>query len=110
LAALIGLAAINVFVLLFVVPKFEEIFAEALPGKPLPGVTNFVLGYRSILIFGAIALPVVAILLRKWQKPFAVVLIHLGIVWFLFELGGTIIALFMPMAGGLITGMPDAGK
>jgi type II secretory pathway component PulF len=55
LAMLIGLAAINVFVLLFVVPKFKMIFADALPGKPLPPVTNFILDYPFALIVVAIA-------------------------------------------------------
>jgi type IV pilus assembly protein PilC len=31
------------FLLVFIVPKFQQIFQDALPGKPLPGITVFVI-------------------------------------------------------------------
>ena len=48
------------FLLVFIVPKFEAIFADMLGGKPLPGLTQFVIGAsnlvkdQSLLIVGAI--------------------------------------------------------
>jgi type IV pilus assembly protein PilC len=38
------------FLLVFIVPKFQQIFADALPGQPLPEITLFVIGASHILI------------------------------------------------------------
>ena len=38
------------FLLIFIVPKFQKIFQDALPGQPLPGITLFVIGASNILI------------------------------------------------------------
>jgi type IV pilus assembly protein PilC len=54
------------FLLVFIVPKFQKIFQDALPGQELPGITLFVMGASHILIsqwylvIGAVALVVVA--------------------------------------------------
>ena len=53
------------FLLIFIVPKFQQIFADALPGQPLPSVTLFVIACSNVmvsqwyLIFGGIAVIVV---------------------------------------------------
>jgi type IV pilus assembly protein PilC len=51
------------FLLVFIVPKFEAIFADMLGGKPLPGLTLFVIGASNfvknnvpLLVGGIIAL------------------------------------------------------
>lgn len=57
---------IMAFLLVFIVPKFQEIFRDMLGGKPLPGLTQFVMNASSlvkdnfILIFGGIAVAIVA--------------------------------------------------
>jgi type IV pilus assembly protein PilC len=57
-------AAILSFLLAFIVPQFQKIFQDALPGKPLPGVTLFVIACSHLLVsqwyivVGAIALVV----------------------------------------------------
>jgi type IV pilus assembly protein PilC len=38
------------FLLVFIVPKFQQIFQDALPGVPLPGITLFVIGLSHALI------------------------------------------------------------
>ena len=38
------------FLLIFIVPKFQQIFQDALPGKPLPGVTLFVIACSHLLV------------------------------------------------------------
>jgi len=51
--------------LIFIVPKFQQIFHDALPGQDLPGITLFVIGISNVfvhqwyLIFGGIAAIVV---------------------------------------------------
>ena len=36
--------------LIFIVPKFQAIFADALPGQQLPGITLFVVGISSVFV------------------------------------------------------------
>ena len=38
------------FLLVIIVPKFQKIFEDAMPGHPLPGITLFVIGASHILI------------------------------------------------------------
>jgi type IV pilus assembly protein PilC len=65
LVVLVIAAAILTFLLIFIVPKFQQIFQEALPGKPLPSVTLFVIWCSHTLVsqwyivVGAIALVIV---------------------------------------------------
>jgi hypothetical protein len=90
-------SAANIFVLLFMVPKFEQIFADTLPGKPLPTVTEFILTARVglglinmfWLIFGSV--------LVRQQKRYAILWINVGTIWNIFQIVSTTIALFMPM-------------
>ena len=54
--------AIMAFLLVYIVPKFEQIFADMLGGKPLPALTEFVIGTSRFfqnqwyLILGAVVL------------------------------------------------------
>lgn len=58
--------AIMAFLLVFIVPKFEAIFADMLGGKPLPALTQFVIGASNfvkgnvLLIIGAAILVFIA--------------------------------------------------
>jgi type IV pilus assembly protein PilC len=38
------------FLLIFIVPKFQKIFEDALPGQALPGITLFVIGASDLLV------------------------------------------------------------
>ncbi len=57
--------AIMAFLLVYIVPKFEQIFADMLGGKPLPGLTQFVIGTSNfvkgnvLLIIGVVVVFVV---------------------------------------------------
>jgi type IV pilus assembly protein PilC len=50
LVVLVIAAAILTFLLIFIVPKFQQIFQDALPGKPLPGITIFVIDCSHFLV------------------------------------------------------------
>jgi type IV pilus assembly protein PilC len=50
IVVLVIAAAILTFLLIFIVPKFQQIFSDALPGKPLPTITLFVIGCSHMLI------------------------------------------------------------
>jgi len=61
LVVLVIAGLILTFLLIFIVPKFQQIFNDALPGKQLPGITLFVIGCSNFLVgqwylvFGGIA-------------------------------------------------------
>jgi type IV pilus assembly protein PilC len=65
LVVLVIAGLILTFLLIFIVPKFQKIFQDALPGKPLPSVTLFVIACSNILVeqwyfvLGGIALVVI---------------------------------------------------
>ena len=40
---------IMVFLMVYIVPKFEEIFRDMLPGKPLPALTEAVVGFSRVV-------------------------------------------------------------
>ncbi len=108
LVILIALSAINIFLPLFIVPKFEQIYQDAIPGMPLPGITAFIIAARVSLALLALAWPIAGIV-AVWQRNRAAIwIINLGYVYFFPLIGITVIALFMPMTGGIIVGMSDA--
>jgi type II secretory pathway component PulF len=107
LITLLGLSAIHVFMFLIVVPKFERIYQEALPGMPLPGLTGFVIGGRFVLALIALVW-LVAGVVAAWQRSRAATwIIRLGYVYFFPMIGVTVLALFMPFCGVSVTGMSN---
>ena len=50
LVVLVIAGLILTFLLIFIVPKFQQIFIDALPGKPLPAVTVFVITCSHLLV------------------------------------------------------------
>ena len=50
LVVLVIAGAILTFLLIFIVPKFQQIFQDALPGKPLPAITLFVIACSHMLV------------------------------------------------------------
>jgi type IV pilus assembly protein PilC len=72
--------AIMAFLLVYIVPKFEQIFADMLGGKPLPALTEFVIGTSRFfqnqwyLILGALIVFVVAYnLAGRTEKGLAII-------------------------------------
>jgi type IV pilus assembly protein PilC len=60
--------AILSFLLVFIVPKFEAIFADMLNGKPLPALTQFVIGASNLVknnLIGIIAVLIVVVIAYK---------------------------------------------
>ena len=50
LVVLVIAGLILTFLLIFIVPKFQQIFHDALPGQPLPTITLFVIGCSNLLV------------------------------------------------------------
>ena len=92
----------------FSIHHFDEIFRDALPGKPLPLLTIAVISHATLLHLIALVLPIVGILMiiyskgiRTWAIGAAVIAFFISLQLFL-----TQTALIMPMAD-LMEGMSD---
>jgi len=98
----------SAFLSLLIVPKFEQIFRDALgPDYPLPGITLFVLHARIPLTLVGVAWPAAGIG-ASWRRSRAAVwIVLLGDIFFFVLIGGTILALLGPIGGNLITVIPD---
>jgi len=79
ITVLVIAVAILVFLLAYIVPKFEQIFADMLGGKPLPALTQFVIGASNLvkdnmpaLIGGIIVLVIGYKLISRTEKGIAV--------------------------------------
>jgi hypothetical protein len=107
LVILLFFSAACVVLMLFIVPKFEQIYQDALPGKPLPLVTLFIILHRIAITLFDLAWPILGIYLFRVQKNYAILWINVGILFFFLQIGITVIALFMPMIG-IEVGMSDA--
>ncbi len=87
---------INGFLMLFVVPKFGQIFQEALPGQTLPVLTQCILTYHSVLTLVSSSLFLLGIciegLARKnyFCEPITILLLAV-------QVGVIVIALFTPL-------------
>jgi type II secretory pathway component PulF len=101
-----GLSSANVFLMLFIVPKFQGIYADALPGKPLPAATEFIISGHTLIAAANFLILIVclALMARKWR--YAALLTDLSSVANFLQVAVTVIALFMPMVG-ITTGMAD---
>ena len=71
--------AIMVFLLVFIVPKFQAIFDDMLGGKPLPALTRFVIAMSNgvkdnilLIIAGLIGLAILYTILSKTKKGSAI--------------------------------------
>ncbi len=71
-AVLIVAVAILIILMVFVVPKFELIFKDMLPGQPLPAFTRFVLGISNVIkdhfIATAVVIIILAIAFVFWKR------------------------------------------
>ncbi|MGB8354388.1 MAG: hypothetical protein WCD79_10900 [Chthoniobacteraceae bacterium] len=95
---------INAFVMIFIAPKFGDIFHDMLGGKPLPPVTSFILEYHMVLAALSMALPVIGVmfcLFASSTRAF-VTLCVLTLVTFV-QIAVTVFALFMPLIGTVQT-------
>ena len=67
---LVAAVGITGFLLIAVIPKFEEIFMDLLEGKSLPGITKFVIAASNVLqnyfVIVAVAIAAIVVVVRIW--------------------------------------------
>ena len=82
------------------VPKFEQIYKDALAGSgPLPPLTQFIITARIALAIIDLGWPILGTLLIRLQKPYAILWINIGILWTFLQFVITVIALVKPLFG-----------
>ena len=91
------LSAAYIYLQLVIIPKFEMIFQEALPGVPLPTLTLFVIAAKIPLAIIALVWPIAGIVLAHRQPKTASSWLYIGLFLMFLSVGITVIALFMPM-------------
>ncbi len=105
LFVLAGTCAIACVVWVFIVPKFAEIFEDALPGRPLPLITQILIAHHLLFALAALAWPIVGLVLYRKQNHYSAYWIIGGIGLFVLLVGLTAYAMFAPMVElGGITG------
>ena len=72
IVVLLAAAAILIFLLTNVIPKFEEIFNDLLQGKALPALTQFVINVSNLMtqrgLYVLVALVVIVIAVKLWGR------------------------------------------
>jgi len=95
LVILLMLGAINLCLLLFVVPDFDQRFQTTWPGKPLPNITQFIIATRIPLVLIALAWSIagtVTVWRRHWT---AICIVSLGQLFFFALIWVTTVALII---------------
>jgi hypothetical protein len=105
--SLIALASILNLWAAISIKTFAEIFRDALPGKPLPLLSSFVVHGSSFLVLLAFVWPVIGLFTHKvGKKPIVWIMISVAILFLIgVQIILTWIGCFTPMFG-LIQGLP----
>ena len=92
----------------FLIRYFQEVFQDALPGKPLPPFTLFIIWARTPLIILSIVLPILALLILFTVRSHktALILVTIIMVTVFMQMNLTVSNLMAPMTD-LFTGMSD---
>jgi len=97
----------NILVPLVCIPNFELIYQNDLPGRPLPGLTQWIIALRIPLMILGAAWPIAGIL-TVWRLKLASVLwLYLPYLLSLGQILITLYALFKPMLVVIISGPVD---
>jgi uncharacterized membrane protein YhaH (DUF805 family) len=106
---LVLLSIANIFITFICVPKFEQIFQDALGSRPLPGLTQWVIAGRMPLIILAVIWPIIGIATERRLKLASILWLYIPFMLSLGQIVLTIYALYLPMvSGGDIFGTSDA--
>ena len=110
LEALLLLASIPNFFVTLSIPRYRQIFQDALPGKPLPLMTEILINHPTFFLLLTLALPIAGVVIisrgkraRNWVAAGTLLILAVGA-----QLALTQFAMFAPMTD-LFTGMSDQG-
>jgi hypothetical protein len=108
LEALLLLASIPNFFVTLNIPRYRQIFQDALPGKPLPLLTEILINHSTFFLLLTLAFPIAGVVIisrgkraRNWLVAGTLLIIAVGA-----QLALTQFAMFAPMTD-LFTGISD---
>jgi hypothetical protein len=94
----------------FSIPHFQQIYEDALPGKPLPGMTLAVVWAHKFLVITSFMFPLiglVALFLRRMRISITLLAIALGLAFI--QASVVVTALNLPMQE-IVEGFSDGSK
>jgi len=93
----------------FSISHFRQIFQDALPGKPLPLLTNFLLEFQTLVTCLAVLWPALGLLsVFIFKKVSTTIIVITGLlIVVILQLALTWLGLFMPMVS-LLNGISDS--
>jgi hypothetical protein len=94
----------NILVPLICIPKFELIYQDALPGRPVPELTQWIIALRIPLIILGAAWPIAGIFTFWRLKLTSVLWLYLPYLLSLGQILITLYALYEPMLSLIISG------
>jgi hypothetical protein len=104
------LASFGAFFGALEIPHFQEIFMDALPGKPLPAMTLAIIWAQKFLVVTPILFALVGVLALFLRNiKLSISLLAAALCLAIIQTWGVTFALNLPMQG-LLTGMADGGK
>jgi hypothetical protein len=109
LAFLLAISGANLFIMLFILPKFQQIYADMLGPKAnsSPSPTFLLIHWRFLFESLAFAWPAIGILtICRASIRIARLSVSALILAALIQAGFTTIALFLPLAGVIIQATP----
>ncbi len=107
MGVLLVFTAANVFILLFVAPKFVQMYADAVPGMPLPFITKLIFAGRIALIAVNVGWLAFCIHLARRHRANTIWFVNVGTIWSFAQVWVTVAALIQPLSTGPIVGMAD---
>ena len=107
LGVLLVFTAANVFVLLFIAPKFGQLYADAVPGMPLPFPTKLIFAGRFAFVALNVGWLSFCIYFARRHRAHTIWFVNVGTIWTFAQVWITIFALMQPLSTGPIVGVSD---
>ena len=107
MGVLLVFTAANVFILLFVAPKFVQMYDDAVPGMPLPFLTKLIFAGRIAFVAMNVGWLAFCFYLARRHRANTIWFVNVGTIWTFAQVWVTVAALIQPLSTGPIVGMAD---
>lgn len=98
----------NILIPLLVIPQYDHIYRDVLPGQPLPALTQWILSIRQPLMIAGAVWPLLGLLLVWRLKLASMLWLNFPFILSFTQILLTLYALFQPMLGVITSGSVGA--